>query len=78
MNNLTSLLKLTVILVQYHFTKLVQRIFKLSNIQNISLTPDKQNNVMEHLSVSRYTEVYILISMVWFFWHICVCVKLVR
>jgi len=67
MNNLTSLLKLTVILVQYHFTKLVQRIFKLSNIQNISLTPDKQNNVMEHLSVSRYTEVYILISMVWFF-----------
>ena len=38
-------MRLVSLLVKHTFFELVQRIFKYGNMQNISLTPDKELNI---------------------------------
>ena len=45
-NNLNVMLKLIGIFVQYRFSELMQRIFKYGDIQNTSLTSNKELNIL--------------------------------
>jgi len=58
--------------VQYCLTEIVQRIFKFGRVQNSSLSPDNETNMMRYGNVflcHHIQEWYKLLKMVRFFWR---------